>query len=113
MILPISSLYRIRADAHNWIVQKQSGSRKNRKTGIKEPNWKDIGYFPSLKAATVWLHQYMIRAESAETLIQVLNQSAEALALISTALEHAIESRHRSVEIHTKVSDIEGGADYA
>lgn len=87
MILPVSDKYRIKTDLYNWIIQKRSGSRKNRKLGIKEPNWKDIGYYPSLRNATTGLYQYMVRASSAESLSQALSESENTLALITTALE--------------------------
>lgn len=87
MILSISDSYRIKTDIHNWIIQKQSGFRKNRKTSNKEVNWKDIGYYSSLQNATTGLYQYMVRVSSAESLREALSESERALALITTALE--------------------------
>jgi len=92
MILPVSDKYRIKADVHNWIIQKRSGHRKNRKTGGKEPNWKDVGYYTSIQKAATGLYQYVVRTSSAETLKQVLDESEITLALITTALEMEFET---------------------
>ena len=80
MILPIEKDYRIKTDEYNWIIQRRSGNRKNRQTGIKEPNWKDVGYYPSLNSAVNGLHQRMLR------LCEVLEANTHHMALITTAL---------------------------
>lgn len=86
MILLISEDYRIKTDEHNWIIQNLRGTRKNRQTGIKEPNWKDAGYYPSLQATVNGLHQRMLRLCPAQTLLEALEANAHHLALITDAL---------------------------
>ena len=108
MILPVSNQYRIRADQYNWIVQKRSGHRRNQKSGGKEPNWKDIGYFTNLQSATGWLHQHMIKVSSVDTMVQALNKGAEALALISTALERTIREYQERIGSTERDDEMKG-----
>lgn len=86
MILPITDEYRIKTDEHNWTIQRHGGFRKNRQTGMKEPNWKDAGYYPSLESAINGLHQRMLRLCPAKSLLEVLEANEHHLALLTTAL---------------------------
>lgn len=86
MILPIGNDYRIKTDEHNWIIQRLSGTRRNRQTGHKESNWKDVGYYSSLQSCINELHQRMLRLCTAKTLAEALDADAHHLAIITTAL---------------------------
>jgi len=86
MILPISDEYRIKTDEYNWIVQKRSGARLNRKTGLIEPNWKEVGFHSSCEQASIALYQRMVRTSDADSLVDAIKVCEHSLTLISTAL---------------------------
>jgi hypothetical protein len=86
MIIPITNDYRITADEYQWILQKLSGTRKNRKTGELEPNWKDKGYYNSLEHLANDLCTRMVRTSSASTIAELEQEYKNAVALLTHAL---------------------------
>lgn len=92
MIIPISERYRIESNRYCWEVQ-EAHSRKHRRTGKPEIEWRGISWYGSLENACAGLAELCLRTADTRTVAEAVAEARRVAAMFGNAISSAAQPK--------------------